>query len=242
MREWMEELVRRLQAAFGARLRFVGLQGSRARGEAAPESDIDAVVILDDVALEDLRAYRGLLKTMPEREKVCGFFGGAAELARWDRADLFSFIHDTIPFHGDLSALTPPLGREDARRAALKGACDIYHGCAHGLLFDRDPAALRALYKMAAFALRAVYFCRTGEYVFRTDDLRERLTIAEARLLDGREAARTLTDDGAAYEELCERLRIWSAGAIRDMSGANANDTGSRLQLNAARVILDNDN
>ena len=26
----------------------------------------------------------------------------------------------------------------------------------------------------------------------------------------------TLTDDGAAYEELCERLRIWSAGAIRD--------------------------
>ena len=82
MREWMEKLVRRLQAAFGARLRFVGLQGSRARGEAAPESDIDAVVILDDVALEDLRAYRALLKTMPEREKVCGFFGGAAELAR----------------------------------------------------------------------------------------------------------------------------------------------------------------
>lgn len=225
MEAWMRQLSHRLQDAFGPRLRFVGLQGSRARGEAGPESDIDAVVILDAVSLADLRAYRALLAGMPEREKVCGFFGGQAELARWDRGDLFQFIHDTIPFYGDLSALTPPLGREEARRAALKGACDISHGCTHGLLFDRDTAALRALYKMAAFALRAVYFCRTGEYIFRTDDLRERLTPPEARLLDGIEAARTLTGDGAAYEELCDRLRRWAADTICDMGDANANDT-----------------
>ncbi len=225
MEAWMRQLSHRLQDAFGQRLRFVGLQGSRARGEAGPESDIDAVVILDAVSLADLRAYRALLAGMPEREKVCGFYGGQAELARWDRGDLFQFIHDTIPFYGDLSALTPPLGREEARRAALKGACDIYHGCTHGLLFDRDTAALRALYKMAAFALRAVYFCRTGEYIFRTDDLRERLTPPEARLLDGIEAARALTGDGAAYEELCDRLRRWAADTICDMGDANANDT-----------------
>ena len=225
MEAWMRQLTYRLQDAFGPRLRFVGLQGSRARDEAGPESDIDAVVILDAVSLADLRAYRALLAGMPEREKVCGFFGGQAELARWDRGDLFQFIHDTIPFYGDLSALTPPLGREEARRAALKGACDIYHGCTHGLLFDRDTAALRALYKMAAFALRAVYFCRTGEYIFRTDDLRERLTPPEARLLDGIEAARALTGDGAAYEELCDRLRRWAADTICDMGDANANDT-----------------
>ena len=225
MEAWMRQLTYRLHDAFGPRLRFVGLQGSRARGEAGPESDIDAVVILDAVSLADLRAYRALLAGMPEREKVCGFFGGQAELARWDRGDLFQFIHDTIPFYGDLSALTPPLGREEARRAALKGACDIYHGCTHGLLFDRDTAALRALYKMAAFALRAVYFCRTGEYIFRTDDLRERLTPSEARLLDGIEAARALTGDGAAYEELCDRLRRWAADTICDMGDANANDT-----------------
>ena len=225
MEAWMRQLSHRLQDAFGPRLRFVGLQGSRARGEAGPESDIDAVVILDAVSLADLRAYRALLAGMPEREKVCGFYGGQAELARWDRGDLFQFIHDTIPFYGDLSALTPPLGREEARRAALKGACDIYHGCTHGLLFDRDTAALRALYKMAAFALRAVYFCRTGEYIFRTDDLRERLTPSEARLLDGSEAARALTGDGAAYEELCDRLRRWAADTICDMGDANANDT-----------------
>ena len=51
MEAWMRQLSHRLQDAFGARLRFVGLQGSRARGEAGPESDIDAVVILDYVSL-----------------------------------------------------------------------------------------------------------------------------------------------------------------------------------------------
>ena len=224
MTPWMEELVARLQETFGARLRFVGLQGSRARGEAGPESDIDAVVILDAVSIQDIRAYRALLETIPEREKVCGFFGGQAELARWDRADLFQFVHDAIPFYGDLSALTPPLGREDARRAALKGACDIYHGCVHGLLFDRDPAVLAALYKMSAFALRAKYFWQTGEYVFRTDDLKARLAPADACLLDGREAARALTDDASAFEALSERLLLWSGDAIRELSAANENN------------------
>ena len=75
MEAWMQQLTYRLRDAFGPRLRFVGLQGSRARGEAGPESDIDAVVILDAVSLADLRAYRALLAGMPEREKVCGFFG-----------------------------------------------------------------------------------------------------------------------------------------------------------------------
>ena len=63
MTPWMEELVARLQETFGARLRFVGLQGSRARGETGPESDIDAVVILDAVSIQDIRAYRALLET-----------------------------------------------------------------------------------------------------------------------------------------------------------------------------------
>ena len=226
MREWMEELVARLQETFGARLRFVGLQGSRARGEAGPESDIDAVVILDAVSIQDIRAYRALLETMPEREKVCGFFGGAAELARWDRADLFQFVHDTLSFYGDLSALTPPLGREDARRAALKGACDIYHGCVHGLLFDRDPAALAALYKMSAFALRAKYFWQTGEYVFRTDDLqgapRPSGGTPAGRPRGGARVAGRRRRRSRRFPNACSSGQ---ADAIRELSAANENDT-----------------
>ena len=36
----------------------IGLQGSRGRGEAGPDSDIDVVCILDACSLDDLEAYR----------------------------------------------------------------------------------------------------------------------------------------------------------------------------------------
>ncbi len=211
MTPWMEELVARLQETFGARLRFVGLQGSRARGEAGPESDIDAVVILDAVSIQDIRAYRALLETMPEREKVCGFFGAAAELARWDRADLFQFVHDTLSFYDELSALTPPLGREDARRAALKGACDIYHGCMHGLLFDRDPAALRrALQNVGFCAARHVLLANGGVYLPHGRSARRASPRRTHACSTAVEAARALTDDASAFEALSERLLLWS--------------------------------
>ena len=77
---------------------------------------------------------------------------------------------------------------------------------------------------MSAFALRAKYFWQTGEYVFRTDDLKARLAPADACLLDGREAARALTDDASAFEALSERLLLWSGNAIRELSAANEND------------------
>ena len=47
MKTWMEAFMARMRQAFGDRLAFVGLQGSRARGEATPKSDIDVVVVLD---------------------------------------------------------------------------------------------------------------------------------------------------------------------------------------------------
>ena len=55
---WMDRLVKALKKQFGERLLFVGLQGSYARGEASDSSDIDAVVILDRAAMQDLQDYR----------------------------------------------------------------------------------------------------------------------------------------------------------------------------------------
>ena len=46
----LRELKAGLQALYGSRLRGVYLFGSYARGEADPESDLDVLVVLDDVA------------------------------------------------------------------------------------------------------------------------------------------------------------------------------------------------
>jgi predicted nucleotidyltransferase len=45
----LTEYRRRLEARFGGRLRRVHLYGSRSRGEAAPDSDVDVAVVVADL-------------------------------------------------------------------------------------------------------------------------------------------------------------------------------------------------
>ena len=46
---WMNGFLKSIDEAFGDRVWFVGLQGSYGRGEATEASDIDVVVILDEL-------------------------------------------------------------------------------------------------------------------------------------------------------------------------------------------------
>ena len=46
---WIQNFLQTLNNTFGARVWFVGLQGSYGRGEATENSDIDVVVILDEL-------------------------------------------------------------------------------------------------------------------------------------------------------------------------------------------------
>ena len=150
--DWMSLLRDRLLESFGDRVVFIGLQGSRARGEADQDSDIDAVVILDALSVGDLGTYRGILDRMPHRELACGFVSGMDEIARWDPADLFQFRMDTVPILGDLDSILPPLDPDDSRRAAVAGACSIYHACVHNYVHERSPEILDALYKQGSYS------------------------------------------------------------------------------------------
>ncbi|MBR5280517.1 MAG: nucleotidyltransferase domain-containing protein [Clostridia bacterium] len=55
---------------FGDRVWFVGLQGCYARGEACEASDIDMVVILNELFALDIHVYNAMLDTLPHRELV----------------------------------------------------------------------------------------------------------------------------------------------------------------------------
>ena len=54
---WMNEFLSTINDAFGDRVWFVGLQGSYGRGEATETSDIDVVVILDELSITDIHKY-----------------------------------------------------------------------------------------------------------------------------------------------------------------------------------------
>ena len=74
--EWCAEFLRKLEDAFGGGLVFVGLQGSRGRGEASEESDVDLVVVLKELAPRELGLYADAVASMPFAEKACGFICG----------------------------------------------------------------------------------------------------------------------------------------------------------------------
>ena len=49
IRAWMDKFLEALNDTFKDRVWFVGLQGSYGRGEATETSDIDVVVIIDEL-------------------------------------------------------------------------------------------------------------------------------------------------------------------------------------------------
>ena len=207
---WMAEYLDKLRETFGAeRLVCVGLQGSQAQGEAGPESDIDAVLILDRAEGEDLLRYRAALEQMPQREKICGFVSGRRELACWERGDLFSFYYDTVPFYGSLDFIGETLTPADARRAVHNGECALYHACAHNLVHAHSGEVLSQLQKSLFFTLRALHFCRTGTFLRRRGELLPALPEEERALLRG---AGTLEEASAALLGWCGRTMAACTG------------------------------
>ena len=77
---WMNDFLQNLNHTFENRVWFVGLQGSYGRGEATETSDIDIVVILDQLSVTDIQKYNAMLDTLPNRELICGFLSGKADI------------------------------------------------------------------------------------------------------------------------------------------------------------------
>ena len=81
---WMQTFLQTLNETFANRVWFVGLQGSYGRGEATNTSDIDVVVILDELSALDIKTYNNMLNTLPHRELICGFLSGKDEILNWE--------------------------------------------------------------------------------------------------------------------------------------------------------------
>ena len=99
---WMQNFLQTLNKTFENRVWFVGLQGSYGRGEATETSDIDVVVILDELSAKDIQTYNDMLDTLPHRKLICGFLSGKNEIMNWEPSDLFQFCNDTTPIKGTL--------------------------------------------------------------------------------------------------------------------------------------------
>ena len=168
---WMSNFLQTLNKTFENRVWFVGLQGSYGRGEATETSDIDVVVILDELSAKDIQIYNGMLDTLPHRKLICGFLSGKNEIMNWEPSDLFQFCNDTTPIKGTLDEVFALIDENAINRAIKIGACNIFHGCVHNMLHEKSEDILRGLYKSASFVVQAIVFKQTGNYIKYQEEL-----------------------------------------------------------------------
>ncbi len=220
--QWLAAYMEAVQARFGSRIWFLGLQGSVGRGEATEESDLDVVLVLDTVSAADLQAYSAMLDQLPERERVCGFISGKGELLAWEPSDLFQFCRDTRPLLGTLDEVLEKVTEPDVRRAVWTGACNVYHMCAHNLVHEKSPDILRALYKSAGFTLQAIAYLQTGQYAGKRRDLLPLLQPEDRRVLEvGLELKQTRDVPARSFQAWSENLLCWASDWIQRSAQAH---------------------
>ena len=205
---WMPNFLQVLKETFKDRVWFVGLQGSYGRGEATETSDIDIVVILDELSAMDIQTYNDMLDTLPHRALICGFLSGKNEILNWEPSDLFQFCNDTTPIEGSLNQVLAAVDESAVNRAIKIGACNIYHGCVHNMLHEKNEDILRGLYKSASFVVQAIAFKQTGNYIRSQKDLLPVVSSDERVIV---ETFSDLKNGGTAdFKLMSETLFAWS--------------------------------
>ena len=214
--DWINKFLKVLNDTFGERIWCVGLQGSYGRGEARDTSDIDVVVILDQMSATDIQKYNTMLDTLPNRELICGFVSGKNELLDWEPSDLFQFCHDTTPIKGSLEEVVEVVDETAVNRAIKIGACNIYHGCVHNMVHEKSGDILKGLYKSASFVVQAIAFKQTGNYVKHQNELRDVVSTDERVIVD---TFLNLKNGGTVdFNSMSEALFAWAKKWISETS------------------------
>ena len=209
---WMDGFLKALNENFENRVWFVGLQGSYGRGEATETSDIDVVVILDELFASDIQKYNAMLDILPHRELICGFLSGKNEILSWEPSDLFQFYYDTTPIKGSLDELLMVIDEAAVSRAIKIGACNIYHGCVHNMLHEKSDDVLKGLYKSASFVVQAIAFKQTGKYIKHQKDLLGVVSTDERSIVEN--FLKLKNGENVEFEVMSNTLFSWAKKQI----------------------------
>lgn len=209
---WMKQYCGAVRAAFGDRVRYIGLQGSRGREK--PDRQRHRRGVHSGQLLSarpgDLSGSREGPAGPGQAVRLRLRYGGAGGLGP---GELFQFRRDTTDWCGRLADLLPPEEPGDARRALHQGACGLYHLCCHNFLHGRSREAVAEACKAAVFLLQAKLYVEQGLYCRRRSDLEQHLTGQDLEILQTAQALKA----GECREDLTaltDRLFAWCRDVI----------------------------
>ena len=210
--KYLADLILNCRMAFGERLLYMGLQGSRLRGEAHENSDIDVMVILDRFSVRDMDTYRKILKEIGFYEKSCGFICGKDEMRRWNPLEVCQLRQTTKDLVGNLTDYLPPATREDEINYVKLSLGNLYHELCHRYIHadrDKNTVRFRGTCKNVFYLVQNLHFLESGHFVLRRKDLMEAVPEEDRIVLEMAE----LPDD-YNFDQAFTSLFAWCQSAF----------------------------
>lgn len=184
---YLNELLPRLHATYADRLAYVGLQGSHLRGEAHENSDIDIMVVIDNLSVADMDAYRNIIQELPYPEKSCGFICSKNDLSHWNPLESFHVLMSTGDRFGSLKPLLPEYTRQDIVNFVKFSLNNMYHELCHRYIHsDRENniACFPFVCKGVFFIMQDLIYLRTGVFASTKSELLSMLSGSDKHVLE----------------------------------------------------------
>ncbi len=186
LEKYIDDLICECKNVFGERLLYVGLQGSYLRKEAHENSDIDIMVIIDDMTVNDLNDYRNVLMLIGYFEKSCGFICGKEELQNWNPLEICQLLHTTKDYYGKLKDFVPSYTYEDERNYVKLSLGNLYHELCHRYIHsdkkkneDKLPMTCKSIF----FIIQNIHYLNTGIFITTKQELLECVKEEDKRIL-----------------------------------------------------------
>lgn len=207
---YIRQLIKLLKYQFNSRLLYVGLQGSYLRGEATPNSDIDIMVVIDELSVSDLDEYRSAIQSLEHFDKSCGFICGKADLINWNPLEICHLLNCTKDYFGVLRELVPAYTENDVRNYVKMSVNNLYHEICHRYIhadYEKNVAGLPGTYKGVFFILQNLYYLTQGKFVVTKEEL---LQLSEGKNRAVLEHSIVLNNGGTYdFTESFELLFTW---------------------------------
>ncbi len=215
--KYIQSLTELLKIVFGDRLVYVGLQGSYLRGEATENSDIDIMVVVDDITTFDLEKYKKVILTLPDYDKSCGFICGRKELINWNPLEICHLVHTTKDYYGTLFELVPEYSEYDVRAFVKLSLGNLYHELCHRYIHtskENNISCLPFTYKSVFFILQNIHYLESGNFIATKQELLKVLRGTDKLVLD---TALSLSDRSEFdFEKAFSLLFSWCKEKLKE--------------------------
>lgn len=216
---YLSRLIGGLTHTFGDRLLYVGLQGSYLRGEATEGSDIDVMVIFDEIDASTLDTYRELLIAVGDYDRSCGFVCSREDMAAWNTPEVCHLLHTTRDLYGRLADFTPAYSREDVIQYVKVSVGNLYHELCHRYIHasrETNQSHLPMTCKAVFFILQNVHYLKTGSFAATKKELLEALEGDDREILAL--SLRLSEGESPDFDNAFAELLRWCQGTLTQWS------------------------